>query len=62
MQFKQADDQDGHYVSIPVPGDMLTALLPHLNPLTRYEVNIYAQYAKGDSLPVTGYETTSERT
>uniref|UniRef100_A0A3Q3X4W8 Uncharacterized protein n=1 Tax=Mola mola TaxID=94237 RepID=A0A3Q3X4W8_MOLML len=61
VQFKQADDQDGHYVSIPVPGDMLTALLPHLNPLTRYEVNIYAQYAKGDSLPVTGYETTSEQ-
>lgn len=43
-----------------VPGDTLTALLPHLTPLTRYEVNIYAQYDKGNSLPVTDYETTLE--
>lgn len=43
-----------------VPGQTLTTLFPHLTPLTRYEVNVYAQYDKGDSLPVTGYETTLE--
>ncbi len=43
-----------------VSGDKLTTLLPHLTPLTRYEVRIYAQYDKGDSLPLTGYETTLE--
>lgn len=54
------DDPDSHYVSLSVPGNKLTALLPYLAPLTRYEVNIYAQYEKGNSLPATGYETTSE--
>lgn len=43
-----------------VPGDSLTAFLPYLNPFTRYEVNIYAHYKKGESLPVTGYQTTLE--
>lgn len=45
-----------------LPGDTLSALLLHLTPLTRYEVNVYAQYSgeQGDSLPVTGYETTLE--
>uniref|UniRef100_A0A667XXT1 Collagen type XII alpha 1 chain n=1 Tax=Myripristis murdjan TaxID=586833 RepID=A0A667XXT1_9TELE len=60
VQFKPADDDDGHFVSMSVPGDSLTALLPHLTPLTRYEVSVYAQYDKGDSFPVTGYETTLE--
>uniref|UniRef100_A0A672FR01 Collagen, type XII, alpha 1b n=1 Tax=Salarias fasciatus TaxID=181472 RepID=A0A672FR01_SALFA len=60
VHFKPADDVDGHFVSMSVPGNDLTALLPHLNPLTRYEVKVYAQYEKGDSLPVTGYETTLE--
>ncbi|XP_028252836.1 collagen alpha-1(XII) chain isoform X3 [Parambassis ranga] len=60
VQFKPADDADSHYVSMSVPGDTLTALLPHLTPVTRYEVNVYAQYEKGDSLPVTGHETTLE--
>ncbi|XP_049446985.1 collagen alpha-1(XII) chain isoform X1 [Epinephelus fuscoguttatus] len=60
VQFKPADDDDMHYVSMSVPGDTLTTLLPHLTPLTRYEVNVYAQYDKGDSLPVTGFETTLE--
>ncbi|XP_040920044.1 collagen alpha-1(XII) chain isoform X3 [Toxotes jaculatrix] len=60
IQFKPADDVDGHYVSISVPGDTLTSLLPHLTPLTRYEVNVYAEYEKGVSLPVKGYESTSE--
>ncbi|KAG7508225.1 collagen alpha-1(XII) chain-like isoform X2 [Solea senegalensis] len=60
VQFKPADDAEGHYISMSVPGETLTALLPHLVPLTRYEVNVYAQYDKGDSLPVKGYETTTE--
>ncbi|XP_038582153.1 collagen alpha-1(XII) chain isoform X2 [Micropterus salmoides] len=60
VKFKPADDDDGHYVSMSVPGQTLTTLFPHLTPLTRYEVNVYAQYDKGDSLPVTGYETTLE--
>ncbi|KAM8725153.1 collagen alpha-1(XII) chain isoform 2-T3 [Acanthopagrus schlegelii] len=60
VKFKAADDTDGHYVSMSVPGDTLSTILPHLNPLTRYEVNVQAQYEKADSLPVTGYETTLE--
>ncbi|XP_055362274.1 collagen alpha-1(XII) chain isoform X3 [Betta splendens] len=60
VKFKPADDTDGHYVSISVPGDTLTALLPHLTPITLYEVNVYAQYEKGQSLPLKGYETTLE--
>lgn len=60
VQFKPADDTDGHYVSLSVPGDTLTAVLPHLTPLTLYEVSIYAQYEKGESLPLKGYETTLE--
>ncbi|XP_044232119.1 collagen alpha-1(XII) chain isoform X1 [Thunnus albacares] len=60
VQFKPADDTDGHSVSMSVPGDARTTLLPNLNPLTRYEVSVYAQYDKADSLPVTGYETTVE--
>ncbi|XP_035986482.1 collagen alpha-1(XII) chain isoform X6 [Fundulus heteroclitus] len=60
VQFKPEEDADGHYVSMSVPGSSRTALLPHLRPLTRYEVKVSAQYAKGDSLPVTGYETTVE--
>ncbi|XP_069371492.1 collagen alpha-1(XII) chain isoform X2 [Paralichthys olivaceus] len=60
VQFKPADVANGHYVSMSVPGDTLTTLLPHLNPLTRYEVNVNAHYTKGESLPVKGYETTLE--
>lgn len=60
VQFKPADDPEGHYVSLSVPGNTLTALLPNLQPLTRYEVNVHAQYEKGASIPVTGYETTAE--
>ncbi|XP_059211841.1 collagen alpha-1(XII) chain [Centropristis striata] len=59
VQFKPADE-DGHYVSVSVPGDQLTAALPHLTPLTRYEVNVFAHYDTGSSLPVTGFETTLE--
>ncbi|XP_034384020.1 collagen alpha-1(XII) chain-like [Cyclopterus lumpus] len=60
LQFKPANEEDGHYVSMSVPGATLNTVLPHLAPLTRYEVNVHAQYDKGDSLPVTGYQTTSE--
>lgn len=60
VQFKPADDADGHYVSLSAPGSTLTTYLPYLNPLTRYEVKVYAQYDIADSLPVIGYETTSE--
>ncbi|CAG01460.1 unnamed protein product, partial [Tetraodon nigroviridis] len=60
VQFRPTEGEDSHYVSMSVPGDVLTALLPHLTPLTRYEVSVSAQYAKGTSLPVTGYGTTAE--
>lgn len=43
-----------------VPGDVPTTLLPHLTPLTRYEVSVSAQYASGTSLPVRGYGSTTE--
>ncbi|XP_029281105.1 LOW QUALITY PROTEIN: collagen alpha-1(XII) chain [Cottoperca gobio] len=60
VRFKPEYGDNGQYVSMSVPGDTLATILPHLTPLTRYEVNIHAQYDKGDSLPVTGYETTLE--
>uniref|UniRef100_A0A3B3DVD7 Collagen, type XII, alpha 1b n=1 Tax=Oryzias melastigma TaxID=30732 RepID=A0A3B3DVD7_ORYME len=60
LRFKPENDEDGHYVSMSVSGDTRTALIPHLTPLTRYEVNVIAQYEKGESLPVTAYETTLE--
>ncbi|XP_027896679.1 collagen alpha-1(XII) chain isoform X5 [Xiphophorus couchianus] len=60
VQFKPEEDAEGHYVSMSVSGDTRTAVLPHLTPLTRYEVRVSAQYAKGESLAVSGYETTTE--
>ncbi|XP_060947388.1 collagen alpha-1(XII) chain [Limanda limanda] len=60
VQFRPSDVADGHYVSMSVPGDTLTTLLPHLNPLTRYEVNVHAHFAKGESLPATGFQITLE--
>ncbi|KAF5892201.1 collagen alpha-1(XII) chain-like isoform X3, partial [Clarias magur] len=60
VQYKKADDPDADYVSISVPGDTTTAMLVHLNPLTKYNVNVIAQYEKGDSLPITDFETTLE--
>ncbi|CAL8395349.1 unnamed protein product [Arctogadus glacialis] len=60
VQFRPADDTDGHFVSVSVPGDTRTSLLPHLSPDTRYEVHVVAQYDQGDSFPVTEYETTLE--
>lgn len=60
VQFRPTEGEDAHYVSMSVPGNVHSALLPHLSPLTRYQVSVSAQYAKGTSLPVTGYSTTSE--
>nr|XP_020464293.1 collagen alpha-1(XII) chain-like [Monopterus albus] len=60
VRFRKAEDVTGDYISLAVPGDTTTAVLPHLYPLTTYEVNVFAQYDKGDSFPLTGEETTLE--
>ncbi|XP_039992553.1 collagen alpha-1(XII) chain isoform X1 [Xiphias gladius] len=60
VRFRKAEDVTGDYISLAVPGDTTTAVLPHLYPLTAYEVNVFAQYEKGDSFPLTGEETTLE--
>ncbi|XP_034713985.1 collagen alpha-1(XII) chain isoform X1 [Etheostoma cragini] len=60
VRFRKAEDITGDYISMAVPGDTNTVVLPHLFPLTAYEVNVFAQYDKGDSFPLTGEETTLE--
>ncbi|KAG9347396.1 hypothetical protein JZ751_004963 [Albula glossodonta] len=60
VQFRKAADTEGDFISISVPGDTFTAVLPHLTPLTKYEVRVFSQYDKGDSYPLTGDETTLE--
>uniref|UniRef100_A0A8D3CW85 Collagen type XII alpha 1 chain n=1 Tax=Scophthalmus maximus TaxID=52904 RepID=A0A8D3CW85_SCOMX len=60
VRFRKAEDVTGDYISLAVPGDTTTAILPHLYPVTAYEVNVFAQYDKGDSFPLTGEETTLE--
>uniref|UniRef100_A0AAX7UCA1 Collagen alpha-1(XII) chain n=1 Tax=Astatotilapia calliptera TaxID=8154 RepID=A0AAX7UCA1_ASTCA len=60
LRFRKAEDVTGDYISLALPGDTNTAVLPHLYPLTTYEVNVFAQYDKGDSFPLTGEETTLE--
>ncbi|KAL2099144.1 hypothetical protein ACEWY4_005624 [Coilia grayii] len=60
VRFRPAIDVTGDYVSMVVPGDTMTAILPNLIPLTTYEVNVIAQYDRGDSFPLTGEETTLE--
>lgn len=60
VRFRPAADITGNYVSLAVPGDITTAILPYLTPLTTYEVDVFAQYEKGDSFPLTGEETTLE--
>ncbi|KAM6912519.1 collagen alpha-1(XII) chain-like isoform 2-T2 [Xenentodon cancila] len=60
VRFRKADDVTADYISLAVPGDTTTAVLPNLLPLTAYEVNVFAQYEKGDSFPLTGNETTLE--
>uniref|UniRef100_A0AAQ4QZB6 Collagen alpha-1(XII) chain n=1 Tax=Gasterosteus aculeatus aculeatus TaxID=481459 RepID=A0AAQ4QZB6_GASAC len=60
VQFKPAGGEDGQLVSMSVPGNELATVLPNLVPVTRYEVHVHAQYDKGRSLPITGFETTLE--
>lgn len=60
VRFRPAADITGDYISLAVPGDTTTAVLPYLTPYTTYEVDVFAQYEKGDSFPLTGEETTLE--
>ncbi|XP_074547779.1 collagen alpha-1(XII) chain [Halichoeres trimaculatus] len=60
VRFRKAEDVTGDYITLAVPGDTTTAVLPGLYPLTTYEVNVFSQYDKGDSFPLTGEETTLE--
>ncbi|XP_051942784.1 collagen alpha-1(XII) chain isoform X5 [Hippocampus zosterae] len=60
VRFRKAQDVTGDYITLAVPHDTPTAVLPHLSPLTTYEVNVFGQYEKGDSFPLTGEETTLE--
>ncbi|KAF4084089.1 hypothetical protein AMELA_G00124740 [Ameiurus melas] len=60
VRFRPVADITGSYISLAVPGDTTTAVLPYLTPLTTYEVDVFAQYDKGDSFPLTGEETTLE--
>ncbi|XP_061158183.1 collagen alpha-1(XII) chain-like isoform X19 [Syngnathus typhle] len=60
VRFRKAEDVTGDYVTMAVPRETTTAILPQLTPLTTYEVNVFGQYDKGDSFPLTGEETTLE--
>uniref|UniRef100_A0A8C7CYM2 Collagen alpha-1(XII) chain n=1 Tax=Oncorhynchus kisutch TaxID=8019 RepID=A0A8C7CYM2_ONCKI len=60
VRFRKAEDITGDYISLAVPADTTSAILPHLTPFTTYEVNVFAQYDKGDSFPLSGEETTLE--
>ncbi|KAJ7988915.1 hypothetical protein DPEC_G00314140 [Dallia pectoralis] len=60
VRFRKAEDNSGDYISMAVPGDTTSTILPHLTPLTTYEVNVFAQYENGDSFPLSGTETTLE--
>ncbi|XP_065123394.1 collagen alpha-1(XII) chain isoform X2 [Paramisgurnus dabryanus] len=60
VRFRPAVDITGDYISMMVNYDTNSVILPNLTPLTTYEVNVIAQYDKGDSFPLTGEETTLE--
>ncbi|XP_056623247.1 collagen alpha-1(XII) chain isoform X1 [Triplophysa dalaica] len=60
VRFRPAADVTGDYISMVVDSDTTSVILPNLIPLTTYEVNVIAQYDKGDSFPLTGEETTLE--
>ncbi|RVE57033.1 hypothetical protein OJAV_G00212260 [Oryzias javanicus] len=60
VRYRKAEDVTGDYVSQAVPGDTTTTVLFYLTPITTYEVNVYAEYEKGDSFALTGQETTLE--
>nr|XP_017208134.2 collagen alpha-1(XII) chain isoform X2 [Danio rerio] len=58
VQYKPDADAEASYTSVSIPGDSTTTVLYHLTPVTKYEVKVYAQYEKGESFPLSGYETT----
>lgn len=60
MRFRKAEDVSGDYISLIVPSNTPTSILPNLYPITTYEVNVFSQYDKGDSFSLTGEETTLE--
>lgn len=60
VRFRPAADVTADYISMVVDSDTTSVILPNLIPLTTYEVNVIAQYDKGDSFPLTGEETTLE--
>ncbi|KAK9959388.1 hypothetical protein ABG768_009516 [Culter alburnus] len=60
VRFRPAAEITGDYISLVVPHDVSSTVLPNLTPLTTYEVNVIAQYDIGDSFPLTGEETTLE--
>uniref|UniRef100_A0A8B9L6C9 Collagen, type XII, alpha 1b n=1 Tax=Astyanax mexicanus TaxID=7994 RepID=A0A8B9L6C9_ASTMX len=60
VQYKPAEDPSAAYISVSVPGDTTTTTLLHLTPVTKYEVNVSAHYDKGESFPISGFETTLE--
>ncbi|KAJ8392978.1 hypothetical protein AAFF_G00068820 [Aldrovandia affinis] len=60
VRYRPALDVTGDYITMSVPAETMTTPLYHLTPLTKYEVNVFAQYEKGDSFPLTGEETTLE--
>lgn len=60
VQYKPDTDTEVGYISVSVPGDTTTAVLHHLTPVTKYEVKVYAQYEKGESFPLSDFETTLE--
>lgn len=60
VRYRKAEDITGDYISLAVPGQTTTTVLLYLTPITTYEVNVYAEYDKGDSFALTGQETTLE--
>uniref|UniRef100_A0A8C2FM79 Collagen alpha-1(XII) chain n=1 Tax=Cyprinus carpio TaxID=7962 RepID=A0A8C2FM79_CYPCA len=60
VQYRPDVDTEAGYISVSVPGDTPTTVLHHLTPVTKYEVKVYAQYEKGESFPLSDFETTLE--
>uniref|UniRef100_A0A672SDW4 Collagen alpha-1(XII) chain n=1 Tax=Sinocyclocheilus grahami TaxID=75366 RepID=A0A672SDW4_SINGR len=60
VQYRPDADTEAEYISVSVPGDTPTTVLYHLTPVTKYEVKVYAQYEKGESFPLSDFETTLE--
>ncbi|XP_042602979.1 collagen alpha-1(XII) chain-like isoform X5 [Cyprinus carpio] len=60
VQYRPDTDTETGYISVSVPGETATTVLHHLTPVTKYEVKVYAQYQKGESFPISDFETTLE--